>query len=197
AIELLQNPQHPYTKRLIGAAPSLASRRLVSAAERAETREQAVTSARSAAAAPDPADAQAPEVGYAPADPDAVIEVQNLTKEFPIRGTVPWRTTPFTAVDDVSFAIRRGTTTAIVGESGSGKSTVAQMVLKLLEPTAGRVLFEGKDVTTYKGKELKSLRRRVQPIFQNPYGTLDPMYSIYSTIEEPLRLHGIGDAKSR
>src|SRR5699024_1854824 len=79
----------------------------------------------------------------------------------------------------------------------SGKSTVAQMVLKLLEPTAGRVLFEGKDVTTYKGKELKSLRRRVQPIFQNPYGTLDPMYSIYSTIEEPLRLHGIGDAKSR
>src|SRR5699024_4740888 len=56
---------------------------------------------------------------------------------------------------------------------------------------------EGKDVTTYKGKELKSLRRRVQPIFQNPYGTLDPMYSIYSTIEEPLRLHGIGDAKSR
>src|SRR5699024_1325632 len=197
AIELLQNPQHPYTKRLIGAAPSLASRRLVSAAERAETREQAVTSARSAAAAPDPADAQAPEFGYAPSDPDAVIEVQNLTKEFPIRGTVPWRTTPFTAVDDVSFAIRRGTTTAIVGESGSGKSTVAQMVLKLLEPTAGRVLFEGKDVTTYKGKALKSLRRRVQPIFQNPYGTLDPMYSIYSTIEEPLRLHGIGDAKSR
>ena len=197
AIELLQNPQHPYTKRLIGAAPSLASRRLVSAAERAETRQQAQTSARSTAGAPDPADAQAPEFGYAPSDPEAVIEVQNLTKKFPIRGTVPWRTTPFTAVDDVSFAIRRGTTTAIVGESGSGKSTVAQMVLKLLEPTSGRVLFEGKDVTTYKGKELKSLRRRVQPIFQNPYGTLDPMYSIYSTIEEPLRLHGIGDAKSR
>ena len=64
---------------------------------------------------------------------------------------------------------------------------VVDAVLKLLEPTSGRVLFEGKDVTTYKGKELKSLRRRVQPIFQNPYGTLDPMYSIYSTIEEPLR----------
>src|SRR5699024_7073177 len=136
AIELLQNPQHPYTKRLIAAAPSLTSRRLVSAAERAETREQEVTSARRRAPAhddtpDDPADAQSPEFGYAPSDPDAVIEVQNLTKEFPIRGTVPWRTTPFTAVDDVSFAIRRGTTTAIVGESGSGKSTVAQMVLKL------------------------------------------------------------------
>src|SRR5699024_5660405 len=113
------------------------------------------------------------------------------------RGSVPWRTTPFLAVDDVSYEIERGTTTAIVGESGSGKSTVAQMVLKLLEPTEGRVLFEGRDVTTFTGRDLKTLRRRVQPIFQNPYGTLDPLYSIFRTIEEPLRLHGIGDAKSR
>lgn len=208
AIELLQNPQHPYTKRLIGAAPSLASRRLGSGAGRAEVserpRQERTTAAPERAAAKGApaaparqADGAAPEFGYAETDPHAVIQVQDLTKEFPIRGSVPWRSTPFTAVDRVSFAIERGTTTAIVGESGSGKSTVAQMVLKLLDPTSGRVLFEGKDVTTYKGKELKSLRRRVQPIFQNPYGTLDPMYSIYSTIEEPLRLHGIGDAKSR
>ena len=88
------------------------------------------------------------------------------------------------AVDDVSFALRRGTTTAIVGESGSGKSTVAQMVLKLLEPTSGRVLFEGEDVADLRGGQLKALRRRVQPIFQNPYGTLDPMYSIYRAIAE-------------
>src|SRR5699024_11406326 len=112
---------------------------------RSESLHEPLTCAMSSAAAHDAADPQAPEFGYAPYDPEAVIEVQNLTKEFPIRGTVPWRTTPFTAVDDVSFAIRRGTTTAIVGESGSGKSTVAQMVLKLLEPTSGRVLFEGKD----------------------------------------------------
>ena len=204
ALELLQNPQHPYTKRLIGAAPSLASRRLVSGAERAEIRERAQEHAQTVAApsvqakAPvTPVEAQGPEFGYGEVDSDAVIQVQKLTKSFPIRGSVPWRSTPFLAVDDVSFQIERGTTTAIVGESGSGKSTVAQMVLKLLEPTSGRVLFEGKDVTTYRGRELKSLRRRVQPIFQNPYGTLDPVYSIYRTIEEPLRLHGIGDAKSR
>ncbi|WP_246955886.1 ABC transporter ATP-binding protein [Brachybacterium sp. Marseille-Q7125] len=183
ALELLQNPQHPYTKRLIAAAPSLASRRLVSSSERAQVREQAQLHAQ--------------EQESEAAGTDHVIEVENLTKVFPIRGAVPWKSTPFTAVDDVSFAIERGTTTAIVGESGSGKSTVAQMVLRLLEPTKGRVLFEGKDVTAYKGAELKTLRRRVQPIFQNPYGTLDPMYSIFRTIEEPMRIHGIGDAKSR
>ncbi|GAB4096640.1 ABC transporter ATP-binding protein [Brachybacterium horti] len=182
ALEILQSPQHPYTKRLIAAAPSLASRRLVSATEREEVREQAQEHAVG----------QSSEQARGP-----IIEARNLTKVFPIRGSVPWRTTPFTAVDDISFSLERGTTTAIVGESGSGKSTVAQMVLKLLQPTSGRVLFEGKDVTTYKGSALKTLRRRVQPIFQNPYGTLDPMYSIFSTIEEPMRLHGIGDAKSR
>ncbi|WP_226832005.1 ABC transporter ATP-binding protein [Brachybacterium sp. FME24] len=194
AIDLLQNPQHPYTQRLISAAPSLASRRLVSGTKRAEVREHAHEHLQPAESA---GDRTAPEFGDAEANLDAVIQVQELTKEFPIRGAVPWKSMPFTAVDHVSFEIERGTTTAIVGESGSGKSTVAQMVLKLLQPTSGRVLFEGKDVTTYRGKELKDLRRRVQPIFQNPYGTLDPMYSIYSTIEEPLRLHGIGDAKSR
>ena len=193
ALELLQNPQHPYTRRLISAAPSLASRRLVSATRRAEVRERAQEHAQEER--PGSADGEGSPGGGASSD--AVIQVQNLSKSFPIRGSVPWRSTPFLAVDDVSFEIERGTTTAIVGESGSGKSTVAQMMLRLLEPTSGRVLFEGKDVTTYSGQALKTLRRRVQPIFQNPYGTLDPMYSIYRTIEEPLRLHGIGDAKSR
>ncbi|MGP5319450.1 dipeptide ABC transporter ATP-binding protein [Brachybacterium paraconglomeratum] len=202
ALQLLQDPQHPYTKRLISAAPSLASRRLVSSSQRAEIREQAQENAPVHAedrlTSPAPvSDTMAPEFGYAEPDTDAVIEVQSLTKSFPIRGKVPWRSTPFLAVDDVSFALRRGTTTAIVGESGSGKSTVAQMVLKLLEPTSGRVLFEGEDVADLRGGRLKALRRRVQPIFQNPYGTLDPMYSIFRTIEEPMRLHGIGHPKSR
>ncbi len=189
ALELLQKPQHPYTKRLIAAAPSLASRRLVSAKERAEIVEQARTIAQ-----PEPPTS----TGTFPrTDDDIVVRVEGLTKVFPIRGSVPWKSTPFTAVDDVSFDLRRGTTTAIVGESGSGKSTVAQMVLKLLEPTSGRVLFEGRDITEITGRDLLALRRRVQPIFQNPYGTLDPTFSIYRTIEEPLRLHGIGNARSR
>ncbi|MFE5777619.1 ABC transporter ATP-binding protein [Brachybacterium sp. NPDC056505] len=213
ALQILQEPQHPYTKRLIAAAPSLASRRLVStkSGDAQDAKQQAAPAAAggSAAVSEKASAANTPVDGDAPADgagsradaarsgEDTVISVQNLTKVFPLRGKVPWRTTPFTAVDDVSFDLRRGTTTAIVGESGSGKSTVAQMVLRLLEPTSGRVLFEGRDVAGMKGKEMMALRRRVQPIFQNPYGTLDPMYSIFRTIEEPLRLHGIGDAKSR
>ena len=101
------------------------------------------------------------------------------------------------ALDGVSLTIDKGEFVAIVGQSGSGKSTVANMVLKLLEPTAGTVTYDGKDISGFKGKELLDFRRHVQPVFQNPYGSLDPMYSIYRSIEEPLRIHGIGDKKSR
>ena len=101
------------------------------------------------------------------------------------------------ALDGVSLTIDKGEFVAIVGQSGSGKSTVANMVLKLLEPTAGTVTYDGKDISGFKGKELLDFRRHVQPVFQNPYGSLDPMYSIYRSIEEPLRIHGIGDKKRR
>ena len=112
-------------------------------------------------------------------------------------GARPWQKVDFVAVDDVSFRLRRGTTTAIVGESGSGKSTVARMVLDLLEPTSGKVMFDGIDVRGLKGKEQLRLRRQMQPVFQNPYASLDPLYSIYQSIEEPLRTHDIGSKKER
>ena len=116
---------------------------------------------------------------------------------FKLPGPRPWQKVEFTAVDDVSFKLRRGTTTAIVGESGSGKSTVARMVLDLLDPTSGQVLFDGIDVRGLKGKEQLRLRRQMQPIFQNPYASLDPLYSIYQSIEEPLHTHKIGTKKER
>ena len=189
ALQILQNPQHPYTKRLIAAAPSLSSRRLISASRREDVAEKA----QEVAAAD-----RSMGTGEIPIPTENVIEVRNLTKVFQLRGKVPWQKKPFTAVDDVSFDLRRGTTTAIVGESGSGKSTVAQMVLKLLEPTAGTVRYNGRDIADFTtAKDVMKLRREMQPIFQNPYGTLDPMYSIFTTIEEPLRLHGIGTKQSR
>ncbi|MVU79504.1 dipeptide ABC transporter ATP-binding protein [Nocardia sp. ET3-3] len=187
ALQILREPQHLYTKRLVNSAPSLASQRLSSMRKRAEVREQAVQVAGQLAET---------NAEFASA-PDDVLVVDKLTKVFRIRGNAPWKSTELVAVDDVSFTLRRGTTTAIVGESGSGKSTVAQMVLGLLPPTSGRVTFDGRQVATLDAKGAFAFRRRVQPVFQDPYGSLDPMYSIYRTIEEPLRTHRIGTPKER
>ncbi|MFQ6394648.1 dipeptide ABC transporter ATP-binding protein [Nocardia sp. KC 131] len=184
ALQILREPQHLYTKRLVNSAPSLASQRLSSVRERVEIRKQAVQVAEESVAE------------LATVSDDMVV-VENLTKAFKIRGGAPWKSTDFIAVDEVSFRLKRGTTTAIVGESGSGKSTVAQMVLGLLDPTAGKVSFDGKEVAKLDRKGAFAFRRRVQPIFQDPYGSLDPMYSIYRTIEEPLRTHRIGTTKER
>ncbi|MFF1251120.1 dipeptide ABC transporter ATP-binding protein [Pseudarthrobacter sp. NPDC058329] len=178
SLELLQNPQHPYTKRLVESAPSLASRRIQVA------KEQGVESA----------DLLAPAAEALAAD--NVLQIQDLRKVYKLRQGLG-RSSDFAAVDGVSFDVLRGTTTAIVGESGSGKSTVAKMVLQLEKPTDGRILFDGVDTSVLKPSELFKFRRRVQPIFQDPYGSLDPMYNIFRTIEEPLRVHKIGNKASR
>lgn len=191
ALEILQDPRHPYSKRLVASAPSLASQRLSSLQARAQIREQAQEAAQQIAG----------EVASAPTalgeGSEHIIVVDQLTKVFKLPGDKPWLKRDFTAVDNASFSLRRGTTTAIVGESGSGKSTVARMVLGLLEPTSGTVEFDGVDVRTLKGKDALALRRQMQPVFQNPYASLDPMYSIYRAIEEPLRTHNIGNTKER
>jgi len=181
ARKILADPQHPYTKRLVASAPSLASRRIQSAKERGVESDELLATTG----------------GAAKPKADDVVRIENLTKVFQIRGSRPGKHTDFTAVDDVSFSVKRGTTMAVVGESGSGKSTVANMVLNLLEPTQGKIYFDGTDLSTLSKDELFKFRRRVQPIFQNPYGSLDPMYSIFRTIEEPLRVHKVGDKKSR
>lgn len=172
SLDILRNPKHPYTRRLVNAAPSL-------------------TAARTHAALKDE------DVTVAETKPeDVVIRVDNLVKEFDVRGQKGAKKT-LRAVDEVSFDLRRGTTLALVGESGSGKSTVANMALSLLEPTSGTVYFEGRDISELNRKELFNLRRKMQVVFQNPYGSLDPMYSIYRCIEEPLRLHKVGSRKER
>ena len=167
--EILTDPQHPYTRRLVDAAPSLAARNETADRERLDANEA-----------------------------DVVIAARNLTTEFPARGRVQKEEDKvFRAVDDVSFDVHRGTTLALVGESGSGKSTVANMVLDLLEPTSGTVHIDGEDTTNLRGKKLLDFRRKVQVVFQNPYGSLDPTFSIYSCIEEPLAVHKIGNRKER
>ena len=93
--------------------------------------------------------------------------------------------------------MKRGTTLAIVGESGSGKTTTARMLLKIEEPTSGDILFAGKEVTGLRGADLHAFRRRIQPVFQNPYGSLDGRFTVRQSIEEPLLLHKIGTPKER
>ena len=202
ALEILRNPRHPYTQRLVNSAPSLASKRLQSGKAKEALAAAAAAGTIDVAEAADvkkaEAVAHAEEVKtHKPAGRgDTILEIKNLTKVFKLRGALG-KSTDFKAVDDVSINVKRGTTMAIVGESGSGKSTVAQMALSLLTPTEGSISFDGVDVTSLKGKALFNFRRRVQPIFQDPYGSLDPMFNIYRTIEEPLKIHKIGDAKSR
>ncbi|MEV0621025.1 ABC transporter ATP-binding protein [Nonomuraea sp. NPDC050404] len=162
AADILGEPGHDYTRRLLGAVPSLSSVRV----------------------SEPPRDS---------GDSPELVVVEELRKVFPIRGTGE----EFTAVDGVSFAIPRGRTVSIVGESGSGKSTTANLLLGLEEPTAGGIRFDGTDLTALGRRELFAFRRRVQPVFQNPYASLNPRYTVEKSITEPLRVHGVGTAAER
>ena len=163
---VLGDPQHPYTRSLIAAAPSLNT-----------TGGTFLTRARERhAVAP---------TDTAPA-PEALLRADGLVKEF---GGVR-------AVDDVSVAIERRRTLALVGESGSGKTTTSRLILRLEQPTAGRIVFDGEDVTALAGGRLRQLRRRIQVVYQNPYASLNPRLSIGDVIAEPLRSLRVGDRRS-
>ncbi len=128
-----------------------------------------------------------------------IIEVDNLTKYFPItHGLIFQRKIgDVQAVDGVSFTIKEGETLGLVGESGSGKTTVGRTILQLYRPTAGSVYFRGEDLTKLEGKELRSARRYMQMVFQDPYASLNPRLSVGNIVVEPLEIHGIGNKKSR
>jgi peptide/nickel transport system ATP-binding protein len=119
----------------------------------------------------------------------ATLEVSGLTKRFPLGGKD--RRSYINAADDVSFALRPGTITALVGESGSGKTTVARLIARLHDPTAGSVLFEGADVSRASRRDLMRYRSQVQMIFQDPFGSLNPVKTIRHHLERPLRVHRI------
>lgn len=127
-----------------------------------------------------------------------ILVGSGLTKIYREPHGVPWRRAEIRAVDAVSFRLLRARTLAIVGESGSGKSTLARMALGLLEPTSGSVMFDGTRISGALSREaMMAFRQRVQPVFQNPYSSLDPMYSVFRAVEEPLRIHRLGDRRQR
>ncbi|WIG16980.1 ABC transporter ATP-binding protein [Kocuria rosea] len=198
---VLEDPQDEYTRRLVQAAPSVAAARVGRQAVPSPGRTGAGTTAAAPAAAGPSASGPTAGGVAAPAAQEAagaaarepLVVIENLTKVF--KGRLGQA--DFTAVQDVSLTVPRGRTVAIVGESGSGKTTTARMLLKLYEPTSGSIRFDGQDVTGLRGRQLAAFRQRVQPIFQDPYSSLNPMFTIGRIVEEPLSTYGRGTRAER
>jgi len=159
SVQLLNDPQHQYTKRLLAAAPSLVDESIVASSKGS--------------------------------DEPPIISVHNLQKTFSLRSAAAGSRS-IQALGNVSFEIRRGTTLSLVGESGSGKSTAANILLGLETPDQGEIIFESDRLNLKSRKSAKTFRRQVQPVFQNPFASLDPRYSVGESIIEPLKVHGIG-----
>ncbi|ABM07907.1 dipeptide ABC transporter ATP-binding protein [Paenarthrobacter aurescens] len=173
AAAVLGSPQHSYTQQLIAAAPGLSPRRL-----------RPSLAAKSSTAGSD----------VVPSSP--LVEAKSLRKVFTLPRTAGGART-LIAVDDVSLGINRGETLALVGESGSGKSTVARLLLRLDKPTSGSVEFDGVDLASVRGERLRQLRRRFQVVFQSPYASVDPRFSVEEIIAEPLRAFSEGSPTDR
>jgi peptide/nickel transport system ATP-binding protein len=178
---IFTQPQDTYTQALLACRPSLAN-----TAARLMVIDDHIAGRVAAAAAP-------------PKNPDApiVLEVRSLAKSFWLREGV-FGKREFKAVHDVNFKLRRGHTLGVVGESGSGKTTMGLTLLRLHEPTAGEVLFDGRDLLRLTDAERQVMRRRIQIVFQNPYASLNPRFTIGQTLVEPMVIHGIGaDTRER
>src|SRR3984885_11294926 len=125
------------------------------------------------------------------AEPNVELEVRGLTKYFST-GTALFSRERVHAVDDVSFTLESGRVTALVGESGSGKSTVARLLLRLYKPTAGSVIFDGRDISTERSREdILNYRSNVQMIFQDPFGSLNPVKTVHHHLARPLEIHNM------
>ncbi|QAV71072.1 ABC transporter ATP-binding protein [Salinibacterium sp. UTAS2018] len=203
--QVLSAPTHEYTKKLVESAPGLASRRLTPSVTALGEHQQSSAGKLFAHTRPaQPAGLAAAsgtatvaaDSGADAAPADNILEVSNLVKTFALRrqgeGSQVLR-----AVDDVSFVVPRGSTFSIVGESGSGKTTTARIAARIASADSGTVSFDGTDVTSLSGEALRQLRRRVQVVYQNPFGSLDPKMSIEKIIAEPLRAFRVGDRAHR
>ncbi len=214
-LDIFQSPQHPYTRGLLACRPRLETsfRRLptlddILARESKdgapnESAQRAVSSRllhprSKLVACGHPWEDTAREQAHVLAeDAQPLVEVRNLQVVFPAqRGLLGKKSGEVRAVDGVSFEIYRGQTLGLVGESGCGKTTLGRAILRLMEPTAGTIAFDGKDITSLSDAQMAPLRRRMQIIFQDPYGSMNPRFTIESVLAEPMRIQKIGASKS-
>ena len=208
--ELFANPQHPYTQGLLNCRPrpNKQLKRLPTVSDFMEVRlgpdntEEIVAKVRT----PDEKALLLAEVSPAEVERQhqallqkaPLLKVQNLTKAFPMRDGFFGKKTEFRAVDSVSFEVYPGETLGLVGESGCGKSTLSRCLLRLIDPTAGTIEFDGQSVLDLSDGDMRRLRREMQIVFQNPYGSLDARQTIGSAIIEPMKIHDlVGDEQQR
>ncbi|RAH97741.1 glutathione ABC transporter ATP-binding protein GsiA [Acuticoccus sediminis] len=178
--EVFAAPCEPYTRMLLASVPRLGSLGETTTPRRF-------------------ADLTVAEPVEVPQEPDRrgepILDVSGLVTRFPVRGGLLGRPVgKVHAVEDVSFQVRAGETLALVGESGCGKSTTGRSLLRLIEPTAGSIAFEGRDVMAASQDEMRTIRRRMQMIFQDPFGSLNPRKTVGAAISEPIRVHGLASA---
>jgi oligopeptide transport system ATP-binding protein len=129
---------------------------------------------------------------------EPLLKVENLKKHFPITGGILGRpVSSVKAVDGVSFTVNKGETLGIVGESGCGKSTTGRMLMRLIDPSEGKVTFEDRELTSLSNAEMRKIRREMQMVFQDPFASLNPRHTVEQILEEPLKVHGMGSAKER
>ena len=182
--QLFQAPRHPYTRALLGAVPALGSMRDKPAPEKLTVIDPVTGAAE-----------DAPPLAAAPGD-RPLLTVKGLTTRFNVRSGLLRRVVgQVHAVENVSFSLSAGETLALVGESGCGKSTTGRSVLRLVEPQAGAVAFEGQDVRALDRTGLKRVRRWMQMIFQDPYASLDPRQTVGAAIAEPIVVHGLANRR--
>ena len=196
--DILNNPQHPYTKGLIACRPPLDYRleRLPVVKEFLDGKWRDNDQVKNELLITDELRQKQHELLYSQ---EPILKVQNLKTWYPLRKGVFGRTYDYIkSVNDVSFDVYPGETLGLVGESGCGKTTLGRSILRLVEPTSGNVIFEGRDITKLNNKELREYRKQAQIIFQDPYSSLNPRICIGDAIAEPMMVHGIEkDAKKR
>jgi peptide/nickel transport system ATP-binding protein len=191
--QIFAKPNHPYTKGLIACRPPLTAkpRRLATINDFIDPQGQPTE--------PDPKIFQsAPKLETATdIDHPPILELRHVTKQFKKPSIWPWaKPNIFTAVNDVSLTIPQGLNFGLVGESGCGKTTLARMMIRLLQPDNGQILFKSQDIASLDERGMKPLRRQIQYIFQNPYAALNPRFTIEQILLEPMMVHGIGQARS-
>ncbi|HYM94413.1 MAG TPA: ABC transporter ATP-binding protein, partial [Chitinophagaceae bacterium] len=188
--EIFLNPQHPYTKGLLACRPVLHKKgeRLPVVSDFMNEMNESKTDDRKLSVAVVRENNSETDTK----ESTIVLKVENLSVWFPNKKTLLGQPVDYTkAVDDVSFEVQKGETLGLVGESGCGKTTLGRALLRLIEPASGKIIYKGVDISMRKKEELRSLRKEIQIVFQDPYSSLNPRLTIGSAIAEPLKVHGI------